>query len=112
MEGRRFFIWSLSKFAFKNWKLTFQKQVAGAHPFPAFAFNWICQVDEVTEIKQLEDDGTQRFSRLNIKIAAGLMKICVGEFKDRLRVHEMRLQRRGKMLNGRQIALLIYQEFR
>ena len=69
---------------------------------------WISQVDEAKSWESLQEPGPGILQEINNKIAVGLQKIIHGEFKRRCTVIDTELEKQNKMLNGRQLAWLIY----
>ncbi len=49
---------------------------------------------------------------MNAKIASGLSEKMHGEFQAEVAVVEQSLAKKGKMLNGRQLAWMIYNYFK
>ena len=52
------------------------------------------------------------FPQLDAKLAAELDEILSGEFRKQVQVKETALSREGKMIKGRQVAWVIYKNFK
>ena len=89
----------------------FRAEVASACGRPKEGMQWICKVDEVSNVDELEDDGPL-FEHFSSKVAAGLLRILQGEFRRKVMILQEARQLEAKVLNGRQIAFLFFQEYR
>lgn len=96
----------------KGWKMHFKKEVASASGRPKEAFVWIAQVEKALTIEELEDD--EDFETLGAKIATAMSEIIHGEFARKIEVLKQKAAKLEipKMINGRQMAFLVYQHFR
>jgi len=94
----------------RGWRLAFKKKVAGSSRFPQKAFIWISQIEKAKSIEELEND--EDFETLNAKIAAGLSSIIHGELERQINIIEEQMALIGKMMNGRQIAWMIYKHYK
>lgn len=95
---------------FRNWKLSFKKQVAAASRFSQEAFAWITEVEKADSFQASEDSGA--FPQLDAKLSAELDKILSGEFLKQVQVKETALSMEGKMIKGRQVAWVLYKHFK
>ncbi|MCP4923535.1 MAG: hypothetical protein GY915_05840, partial [bacterium] len=95
---------------FRAWKLNFKKAVAAAHRRAEGAFLWITEVEKATSIDDLADSG--KFPDLDTKLSLALDSILSGEFKKTVGTKEIELSKEGKMIKGRQIAFMIYKNFK
>ena len=73
-----------------------------------WVMEWIAQIESVDSYQELEDPGEGIQQEINNKIAVGLLKVIHGEFRRKITTIETNLEKENKMLNGRQIAWLIY----
>ena len=98
----------------RRWKLAFKKKIAGASSKPKLAFIWAGSVETAKSWQELEDGDDDEFETLNAKIGAGLTDIIPtsSDFARDILNLEERLAKEGKMLNGRQLAWLMYENFR
>ena len=73
------------------------------------AYAWITEVDHATSWEALADSGD--FEELDMKLSTALSDIAQGAFKKQVLVVETELSNRGLILNGRQIAWMLYEYF-
>ena len=97
----------------------FRRTIASSSTKPTVALAWASEIDEGTSVDQFRSsvyssDGlVVDFETLDTKVATGLMKIMHGDFKKRITMKDEEHQMiHKKMLNGRQIAWLMFQHFR
>ena len=95
---------------FRTWRLNFKIKVASSSKHPKLAFTWINEVDRATDLTQLVDSG--HFETLDFKIAAGLNDIMHGEFARKITLIKEKASFHDEMINGRQMAFIIYQHMR
>lgn len=72
---------------------------------------WVQKAEKVKSIDELSDDGPER-EQFSTKVAASLMKLMYGELRRRITLMEEQLIADGRLLNGRQILYLVYQQYR
>ena len=96
-----------------------QAHLASSPTKPTVALAWASEIDEGTSIDQFRSsvytgEGlVVDVETLDTKVAAGLTKIMHGDFTKRVTMNdEGHHIIRKKMLNGRQIACLMFQHFR
>jgi len=94
----------------RGWRLSFKKKVAGSSRFPQKAFAWISEVEKATSIDGLQDDDS--FETLNAKVVAGLSAILHGELERLVNIMEEQMGLKGRMVNGRQTAWMIYKHYK
>ena len=95
---------------FQDWRLAFRKAVAAASVRPEPAFLWISQVEKETSWEALAD--SKGFPELDTLLATEWDRIMQGEFLKNIRIKEAQLSKEGKMIKGRQITWLVYDNFR
>ena len=98
--------------------MSFRRIIASSSTKPTVALAWASEIDEAKEVDQLKSSVYQGdghhvdFETLDIKVAAGLMKIMHGDFKKRVTMKDEQYQVvRKQMLTGRQIAFIMFQHF-
>jgi hypothetical protein len=91
--------------------MKFKKKVANSSGRPTLAFEWISKV-EVKGITFEELADSEGFDVWDGKIACGLLDICHGEFLRQVQLKEEKAAKENKMINGRQIAFMIYEYFK
>ena len=69
---------------FRNWKLSFKKNVAASSRLSHEAFAWITEVEKAVSFADLGDSNV--FPQLDAKLAAELDKILSGEFRKQVQV--------------------------
>ena len=97
---------------FRKWKLNFKKKVAGASGRPVKTMRWLTEIEKALNMEDLEEGDNDPFESLSAKVAAGLSDIFQGDLERQVAVIEARLEQEGKLLNGRQMAWLMYNHFR
>ena len=102
----------LSAPRFRAWKLTFKKKIASGSGRPREAFAWINEIEKATSWEELKSKEGDEYETLNAKIAAGSSDVLHGEFQRKINVMEERAAIKGEMINGRQIAWMIYDHFK
>ena len=120
----RFQIFILTKFptpaTFACWKIRFNTEVCTCSQFPTKAMHWIKEVKMVDSVDGLKSSCSVRGIRmpdsevLDARIASALDRIIHNShFKRRVSLEEQKAQKQqDRFLRGRQIAYLIYDQFR
>ena len=119
----RFLISTLTKFpnpaTFACWKIRLKTEVCTCSQFPTEAMQWIKEVELVDSVDELRSSSSTRaismpnFEVLDARIASALNKIIHNShFKRRISLEEQKAQKQDRFLRGRQIAYLIYEQFR
>ena len=109
----------LTPATFACWKIRFKTEVCTCSQFPAEAMLWIKEVEMVDSVDDLMSSSSTRgismpnFEVLDARIASALNKIIHNShFKRRVSLEEQKAQKEDRFLRGRQIAYLIYEQFR
>ena len=104
---------------FACWKIRFKTEVCTCSQFPTEAVQWIKEVELVDSVDELRSSSSTRgismpnFEVLDARIASALNKIIHNShFKRRISLEEQKAQKEDRFLRGRQIAYLIYEQFR
>ena len=104
---------------FACWKIRFKTEVCTCSQFPTEAMQWIKEVELVDSVDELRSSLSIRgismpnFEVLDARIASALNKIIHNsQFKGRISLEEQKAQKEDRFLRGRQIAYLIYEQFR
>ena len=104
---------------FACWKIRFKTEVCTCSQFPTEAMQWITEVEMVDSVDSLRSSSSIRsismpnFEVLDARIASALFKIIhYSHFKRRISLEEQKAQKEDRFLRGRQIAYLIYEQFR
>ena len=104
---------------FACWKIRFKTEVCTCSQFPTEAMQWIKEVELVDSVDELRSSSSTRgismpnFEVLDARIASALNKIIHNsQFKRRISLEEQKAQKEDRFLRGRQIAYLIYEQFR
>ena len=104
---------------FACWKIWFKTEVCTCSQFPAEAMQWIKEVELVDSVDELRSSSSTRgismpnFEVLDARIASALNKIIHNShFKRKISLEEQKAQKEDRFLRGRQIAYLIYEQFR
>ena len=104
---------------FACWKIRFETEVCTCSQFPTEALLWIKEVETVESVDDLKSSLSASgirmpdFEVLNARIASALHKIIHNShFKRRISLEEQKAQKQDRFLRGRQIAYLIYEQFR
>ena len=104
---------------FACWKIRFKTEVCTCSQFPTEAMQWIKEVELVDSVDELKSSSSTRgismpnFEVLDARIASALNKIIHNsQFKRRISLEEQKAQKEDRFLRGRQIAYLIYDQFR
>ena len=96
--------------SFRKWSNHLKQEVAGASGRPDEAFAWFCEIDTTTDVETLQDSGS--FPSLDAKVAAAFTKMLGRRDLGRqIIVAQEKAAIERKMLQGRQIACLIYKHF-
>ena len=104
---------------FACWKTRFKTEVCICSQFRTEAMQWIKEVELVDSVDELRSSSSTRgismpnFDVLDARIAPALNKIIHNsQFKRRISLEEQKAQKEDSFLRGRQIAYLIYDQFR
>ena len=104
---------------FACWKIRFKTEVCTCSQFPTEAMQWIKEVELVDSVDDLRSSSSTRgismpnFEVLDARIASALNKIIHNShFKRKISLEERKAQNEDRFLGGRQIAYLIYEQFR
>ena len=104
---------------FACWKIRFKTEVCTCSQFPTEAMQWIKEVELVGSVGGLGSSSSTRgismpnFEVLDARIASALNKIIHNShFKRKISLKEQKAQKEDRFLRGRQIAYLIYEQFR
>ena len=104
---------------FACWKIRFKTEVCTCSQFPTEAILWIKEVEMVDSVDELRSSSSTRgismpnFEVLDARIASALNKIIHNShFKRKISLEEQKAQKQDRFLRGRQIAYLIYDQFR
>ena len=104
---------------FACWKIRFKTEVCTCSQFPTEAMQWIKEVELVDSVDELRSSSSSRgismpnFEVLDARIASALNKIIHNShFKRKISLEEQKAQKEDRFLRGRQIAYLIYEQFR
>ena len=96
---------------FKAWRIAVRQEITAASGRGDEAFAWALKVEaeSATLDSLFESEG---FDSLDAKLSSALAKVASGELGRRI-THMMEVQAQaGKMVKGRQILWMIYQQFR
>ena len=109
----------LTPVTFACWKMRFKPEVCTCSQFPTEAMQWIKEVEMVDSVDELRSSSSVRgismpnLEVLDARIASALNKIIHNsQFKRRISLEEQKAQKQDRFLRGRQIAYLIYDQFR
>ena len=104
---------------FACWKIRFKTEVCTCSQFPTEAMQWIKEVELVDSVDELKSSSSIRgismpnLEVLDARIASALNKIIHNShFKRKISLEEQKAQKEDRFLRGRQIAYLIYEQFR
>ena len=104
---------------FACWKIRFKTEVCTCSQLPTEAMQWIKEVELVDSVDELRSSSSTRgismpnFEVLDARIASALNKIIHNShFKRKISLEEQKAQKEDRFLRGRQIAYLIYEQFR
>ena len=104
---------------FACWKIRFKTEVCTCSKFPTEAKQWIKEVEMVDSVDEVRSSSSIRsipmpdFEVLDARIASALNKIIHNShFKTKISLEEQKAQKEDRFLRGRQIAHLIYEQFR
>ena len=104
---------------FACWKIRFKTEVCTCSQFPTEAMQWIKEVELAGSVDDLRSSSSIRgismpdFEVLDARIASALNKIIHNShFKRKISLEEQKAQKEDRFLRGRQIAYLIYEQFR
>ena len=105
--------------SFLVWKIRFKTQVTTCSDFPSDAMLWNKELEIVDSVDELKSSRSvcgkdfPNFEMLDAKIASALNKIIQNsQFKKKVSLEEQNGQKEGRLLRGRQIASMIYDNFR
>ena len=100
-------------------KIWFRTEVCTCSQFPTEAMQWIKEVELVDSVDELRSSSSIRgismpnFEVLDARIASALNEIIHNsQFKRRISLEEQKAQKEDRLLRCRQIAYLIYDQFR
>ena len=100
-------------------KISFKTEVCTFSKFLTEAMQWIKEVELVDSMDELRSSSSTRgismpnFEVLDARIASALNKIIHNShFKRKISLEEQKAQKEDRFLRGRQIAYLIYEQFR
>ena len=97
---------------FQSWRRSVRTATISACEKPERARAFVFSVEaEGASFESLATSDTDRHRALDAKLADGLLKVVKGDLSRRLAVMSESLAKRGLVLSGRQILLLIYKEF-
>ena len=104
---------------FACWKIRFKTEVCTCSQLPTEVMHWIKEVEMVDSVDDLKSSSSVRgiqmphFEVLDARIASALNRIIHNShFKRRVSLEEQKAQKQDRFLRGRQIAYLIYEQFR
>ena len=104
---------------FACWKIRFKTEVCTCSQFLTEVMQWIKEVEMVDSVDDLKSSSSIRgismpnFDVLDARIASALNKIIQNsQFKRKVSLEEQKAQKEDRFLRGRQIAYLIYEQFR
>ena len=104
---------------FACWKIRFKTAVCTCSQLPTEAMQWIKEVELVDSVDDLRSSSSTRgismpnFEVFDARIASALNKIIHNShFKWKTSLEEQKSQKEDRFLRGRQIAYLIYEQFR
>ena len=99
--------------------MRFKTEVCTCSQFPTEAMQWIKEVELVDSVDELRSSSSSRgismpnFEVLDVRTASAQNKIIHNShFKRRISLEEQKAQKQDRFLRGRQIACLIYENFR
>ena len=105
--------------SFLVWKIRFKNQVTTWSDCPSDALLWIKEVEMVDFLEELKSSRSvfgkdfPNFEMLDARIASALNKIIQNsQFKKKVSLEEQKAQKEDRFLRGRQIASMIYDNFR
>ena len=104
---------------FSCWKIRFKTEVCTCSQFSTEAMQWIKEVELADSVDELRSSSSIRsipmldFEVLDARIASALNKIIHNShFKRKISLEEQKAQKEDRFFRGRQIAYLIYEQFR
>ena len=104
---------------FACWKIRFKTEVCTCSQCPTEAMQWIKEVELVDSVDELRSSSSTcgismpNFEELDARIASALNKIIHNSHvKRKISLEEQKAQKEDRFLRGRQIAYLIYEQFR
>ena len=102
-----------------TWKIRFKTEVSTCSQYSTEAMHWIKEVELVDSVDDLMSSSSTRgismlnFEVLDARIASALHVIIHNShFKRKISLEEQKAQKEDRFLRGRQIAYLIYEQFR
>ncbi len=96
---------------FLKWRQALTQEVRAASGGHHAAVSWLLAVESPTAIFE-SLSSPEAFPALDADIAAALSKIAQGEASRRIAIREADLRREGKLMSGRQMLFMTYQEFK
>ena len=104
---------------FACWKIRFKTEVCTCSQFPTEAMQWIKEVELVESVDELRTSSSilgismPNFEVLDARITSALHKVIHNShFKRKISLEEQKAQKEDLFFRGRQIAYLIYEQFR
>ena len=104
---------------FVCWEIRFKTEVCSCSQFPTEAMQWINEVELVDLVDELRSLSSVRgiqmpdFEVLDTRITSALNKIIhYSQFKRRISLEEQKTQKQDRFFRDKQIAYLIYDNFR
>ena len=101
------------------WKIRFKTPVTTCSDFQSDSMLWIKEVemvhslDELKSSRSVKGNGFPNFEMLDAKIASALIKIIQNShFKKKVSLGEQNAPKEDRFLRGREIAFMIYDNFR
>ena len=105
---------------FSCWKMRFKSQVSACSGYPSEAMLWIKEVEMVDSVDDRKSSRSiqskthfPNFEMLDAGIASALNKIIQNSnFQKKVSLEEQKAQKEDRFLRGKQIAYMIYDNFR
>ena len=96
---------------FRPWRLKFFTKIAAACGRGEAGTIWISEIGKVSSIEELTETD-QSWGQFSMVVCAGLMELISGDFKRQITFLEEKLMTESRLLNGRQLAFLIWERFK
>jgi hypothetical protein len=97
---------------FKSWKNAVRSAVSSASRTPAEAFEWVMTVEQAETTYESLSVCPKIFDTLDAKLSSALTQICKGELGRKITLKTEEEAKARKLIKGRQILWIIYQEYR
>jgi hypothetical protein len=97
---------------FKSWKNAVRSAVSSASRYPEQAFKWIMEVEESESAYTKLAECSKKFETLDAKLSSALTLVCKGELGRKITLRTEEEAKAMKLIRGRQILWLIYEEYR